>query len=158
MAVFAQQRVDLVCVHQSAEEVRNVAVDVPRCVVLQPAGVALEQQRRGAHLLDLLGDRAFPVGHEPAGQPFQLTVDDEPGAGLEDECRLTDHARVLVHLDSSAAAEDHDLNVRPVARLQRAHGVEAEAPVLAAQQRGAGAEQGAVEIYVDAAHRSCILP
>src|SRR5262249_8421536 len=68
--------------------------------------------------------------------------------------RLAEQARVLHHLCLAAAREDHDLDLGPVARLQRAHGIEAEAAIGVAQQRGARAEQGAVEVDVYAAEHA----
>ena len=57
MAVLGQHAVGLRGVDEAAEQVRDFALEVPRLVVLQAPGVVLEQQRRRAGALDLLGDR-----------------------------------------------------------------------------------------------------
>ncbi len=82
MAVLGEQPVDLGRVDEAAEEVRDLALDVPGLVVLQAALVVLEQQRRRARALDLLGDRQL-AGQQLAGQPVLLAVEHHARAGLD---------------------------------------------------------------------------
>ena len=152
VAALGEQGVDLAGVDEPAEEVRHLAVAVPRVVVLQPPGVVLQQQRGRAGGLDLLVDRAAVAGHEVAGQPDLLAVEHEAGAGLEDVGGLGEQARVLAHRPLAAAGHEHDLGAGAVAGLQRADALQRELLVGVAQQRAARSQQGAVEVDVERAH------
>jgi hypothetical protein len=152
VAVLGEQRVGLGGVDEPAEEVRDLAVAMPRVVVLEPALVVLEQQRGRAHRLDLVVDRAGLAGHEVARQPVLLAVEHEAGAGLEDVRRLADEPRVLHDLRLPAAGHEHDLGAGAITGLQRTHAVQRERAVGAAQQHAAGAEQRRVEVDVDGSH------
>ena len=62
--------------------------------------------------------------------------------------------RVLGHLGAPPAGHQHDLHLGPQARLHRPHAVDADPALAVVQQRGAAAEQRAVEVEVQAARRS----
>jgi len=79
--VAGEQLVGLRDVDGAAEEVRDLAVAVPRIVGLEAAGEVFEQARRGR--ADLVVDRQL-AGLEGPGQPRRLAVDDEARPGLED--------------------------------------------------------------------------
>src|ERR1700730_268638 len=81
-----------------------------------------------------------------------LTVEHHTGACLEDVRVLTQQTRVLADLRAAPARHQHDLDPGTQTRLHRTHAIEADRTVAAVQQRGAAAEQGAVEIDVGAAH------
>src|SRR3954453_6269922 len=84
VAVLIEQRVRLERVDLATEEVRDLAAAVPRVVVFQASGVAIEQQGRRAGGADLLEDRARLPGLQVAREPLLLAVEDEAGADLED--------------------------------------------------------------------------
>ena len=89
--------------------------------------------------------------NEIAGQPLALAVEFERRAGLEDERPQAEQAGVLEHLRPPPAGEDHHLHARPVAGLERPHAEQREVAGIVVQQRRALAEQGAVEVDVEAA-------
>src|SRR5215218_8549899 len=152
-ARLAHRSLGLERVDEPPEEVRYLAVDVPRRVVLEPARVALEQQLRRAELGNLLEDRSF-VRHQVAGEPLQLAVDHQPGPRLEDVGARPDDAGVLEHLRAAPARVKDDLGLSARARLQRPHPDGRERPLAVAQQRRAASEQRAVEIDVQAAQQA----
>ena len=129
-------------------------------MVLEPALEAREEQLRDAALLDLLVDRAVLVGDQLAGEQRRLALDREGAAGLVDVGGLAHQAGGLVDLRLAPAGHDHDLDPGPVAGLEPARLGQREAALGVAEQRAALAEQGAVEVGVDAAqgHRSRPLP
>ena len=135
---------------------RDLALDVPRLVVLEPPGVALEQQRRRAGALDLLGDRQL-ARQQVARQPVLLAVQHHARAGLEDVGALAEQPRVLEHLRAPAPGHQHDLHARAQARLHGAHAVDRHRSLAVVQQRGAAAEQRAVEVEVQAADAHATL-
>jgi hypothetical protein len=94
-----------------------------------------------------------------AGQPVLLALEHHARAGLEDERALAEQARVLLHLRTAATGHQHDLHVGAQARLHRSHPVDRDRPLAVVQQRGAAAEQRAVEVQVQrsapAPSRSC---
>ena len=100
--------------------------------------------------LDLLVDGAVLVGDQVAGQQRRLAVDREGAAGLVDVGGLAHQPRRLVHLRLAPAGHDHDLDAGPVAGLQPARLGQREAALGVAEQRAAPAEQGPVEVGVDA--------
>ena len=57
MPLPGEQPIGLLCIDQPAEQVRYLAALRPRLVVLESAGVCLEQQRRRPARRDLLMDR-----------------------------------------------------------------------------------------------------
>jgi hypothetical protein len=59
-SVLAQELVGLERIDEPPHQVRDLAVQVPGRVVLEPTAVVLEQQPRRAGLLDLVVDR-LPV-------------------------------------------------------------------------------------------------
>ena len=123
---------------------------MPGRVVLEPPVEVLEEQLRDAALLDLLVDGAVLVGDHLAGQQRRLAVDREGAAGLVDVGGLAHQAGRLVDLRLAAAGHDHDLDPGPVAGLQPARLGQREAALGVAEERAALAEQGAVEVGVDA--------
>ena len=151
MAVLDEHAVDLDGVDETAEEVRDLALEVPRLVVLQAPAVALEQQGRRARALDLLGDRQL-ARPQLAGQPVLLPVEHHAGAGLVDERALAEQPRVLEHLRAPPPGHQHDLDAGAQARLHRPHAVDRHPPLAVVQHRGAATEQRAVEVEVQAAH------
>ncbi len=151
VAVLAEQGVGLVDVDLAAEEVGEDAAGVPGLVVLEPPFEVLEQQLRDAAPLDLLVDRADLVRAHLAGHQRRLAIDREGAAGLVDVGGLADQPRRLVDLGLAAAGHDHDLGPGPLAGLEPARLGQREAALGVAEERGPGAEQGAVEVGVDAA-------
>ncbi len=129
----ASSAVDLDGIHQSAEEVRDLALCVPRLVVLQAPGVALQQQRRRTGEFDLLGDREL-AGQQLAGQPVLLPVQHEACARLEDVGALAEQTRVLEHLRAPAPGHQDDLDACAQTRLNRAHAVDRHRPLTVVQQ------------------------
>ena len=123
---------------------------MPGRVVLEPPLEVLEEQPGDAAGLDLLVDGAALVGDHPAGQQRRLALDREGAAGLVDVGGLAHQAGRLVDLRLAAAGHDHDLDPGPVAGLQPARLGQREAPLGVAEERAAPAEQGAVEVGVDA--------
>ena len=88
VAVLLQQRVRVARVDRAAEQVRDLAVQVPRVVVLQAPLEVVEQQLRRAAALDLLVHRADAlVGHVRIGEPLDVGAVDDRRAGLEDVAR-----------------------------------------------------------------------
>jgi hypothetical protein len=75
-----------------------------------------------------------------------LAVEDEAGARLEDERGLPKQTGVLVDLRPPPARHQHDLDVGAQTGLHRADAVERHLTLAVVQQRGASAEQRAVEI------------
>ena len=150
--VVRQQRVRLVHVDEPAQEVRELALAVPRRVRLEPARVALEQQLRRARLLDLLPDR-LAVARLELAEVGVLAVDVQAAPDLVDVGGLPEQARVLHHLRLAPAGLEHHLDARAVARLERARGKQREVALGVAEERRAAAEQRAVEIRVDAPQR-----
>jgi hypothetical protein len=145
-----QQHVRLAHVDRAAEQVRHLAVAVPGRVRLQTTGVALQQQPRGAQLLDLGVDARVLARLQVARQEGQLAVHDQPAADLEDVRALAHQTRVLHHLRAPPARLDDHLGAGAVAGLERARRQEREVAVGGTEQRRALAEQGPVEIGVDA--------
>ena len=143
----------LVDVDLAAEEVGEDAAVVPGRVVLEPPLEVLEEQLRDAARLDLLVDRAALVGHHLAGQQRRLAVDREGAAGLVDVGGLAHQPGRLVDLRLAAAGHDHDLDPGPVAGLEAARLGQREAALGVAEERAALAEQGPVEVGVDASQR-----
>ena len=150
VAVLAEQRVGLVDVDLAAEEVGEDAAVVPGRVVLQPPFEVLEEHLRDAARLDLLVDRAVLVGRHLAGHQRRLALDREGAAGLVDVGGLAHQPRRLVDLGLAAAGHDHDLDPGPLAGLEAARLRQREAALGVAEERGAPAEQGPVEVGVDA--------
>jgi hypothetical protein len=132
-----EQGVRLVGVDQPAEQVRELAPQVPRLVVLEPPGVALEQQRRDAGVLDLLEDGPPVARLDVAGQVDVLAVDVQPAADLVDVGGLAEQPRVLHHLRLAPPRLEHDLHARAVAGLERPRGQQREGALVVAEQRGA---------------------
>src|SRR5215212_2474316 len=151
-ARLAHRPLGLERVDEPAEQVRYLAVEVPRRVVLEPARVALEQQLRRPELGDLLEDRSF-VRHQVAGEPLQLAVDHQPGPRLEDVGARPDDAGVFEYLRAAPPRVEDDLDVSARACLQRPHPDGRECPFAVAKQRCAASEQRAVEIDVQAAQQ-----
>jgi hypothetical protein len=89
-------------------------------VVLQAAGVALEQQRRDAGVGDLIVDGAG-AGPPLAREPVLLPIEHYACPQLEDVRGLGEQPGVLGHLDPPAAGHEHDLGAHPRARLDGAH-------------------------------------
>ena len=88
----------------AAEQVRDLAVQVPRRVVLEPARVALEQQRRAPEASISVEHRLALARHEAAREPLQLAVEHEPGAGLE---------RVGAHAEQAGVVEQRARGAAP---------------------------------------------
>ena len=151
MAVLLEQRIDLKGVDETAKQVRDLALGVPRLVVLQAPRVALQQQRGRPRMLDLLGNAQL-ARHQVARQPLLLPVEHHARAGLVDVGALSEQPRVLVHLCAPSPAHQHHLDVRPHARLDRSHPLDRHAPLAVSQQRRAPSEQGAVEVHI---HTPC---
>ena len=103
--------------------------------------------------LDLLVDGALLVGDHLAGHQRRLAVDREGAAGLVDVGGLAHQAGALMHLRLAPAGHDHDLDPGALAGLQAARLGEREAALGVAEERAALAEQGAVEVGVDALQR-----
>ena len=80
MAVLGQQRVGLERVDVAAQQERHLAVAHERVEALEPAGVALEQERGRTGGLDLLAHAAPVVGPVRPRQPVQLAVEDHAAA------------------------------------------------------------------------------
>ena len=57
-----------------------------------------------------------------------------------------------MHLGAAAARHQHDLDAGAQAGLHRAHALDRDVALAVVQQRGAAAEQRAVEVEVEAAH------
>ena len=150
VAALAEQRVGLVDVDLAAEEVGEDAAVVPGRVVLEPPLEVLEQHLRDAARLDLLVDGAVLVGNHVAGQQRRLALDREGAAGLVDVGGLAHQPGRLVDLGLAAAGHDHDLDPGPVAGLEPARLGQREPALGVAEERAALAEQGAVEVGVDA--------
>ena len=148
--VLGEQAVRLEGVDQAAKEMRDLARDVPRLVVLEAAAIVLEQQRGGAGALDLLGDRQLPR-LQIAREPVLLPVEHEARAGLEDVGPAAEQARVLGHLGAPAARHEHDLHVCAQARLDRARAVDRDRPLAVVHERGAAPQQRAVQVEIQAA-------
>ena len=124
-------------------------------MVLEPPVKAGQQQVARAAALNLIVNRAvLERRHDPARQPLELAVDDDTAPELEDVGRRSDQPRALEHAPLPPAGIQHHLDVGPEAGLERADAHVREAPVVAAEQRRSGAEQGAVEIDIETAHRA----
>ena len=128
-----------------AQEVRDLALEVPRIVLLEREGV-LQGRHRPTGRRPLVGRVA--LGREPR----HLPVEHDPAAHLEDVAGRPEEPGVLVELRAAPARVEDDLDARPVARLERPGAEQREGAVRIAQERGAGAEQRAVEIAEEAAH------
>ena len=150
VALGLEQPVGLLDVDLAAEEVGEDAPVVPGGVVLEPPLEVLEQHLRDAALLDLLVDGAVLVGDHLAGHQRRLALDREGAAGLVDVGGLAHQAGALVHLRLAAAGHDHDLYPGPLAGLEPARLGQREGALGVAEERAALAEQGAVEVGVDA--------
>ena len=154
VVAFAGQRgVRLVYVHEPAEQVRDLAVEVPGCVRLEPALVALEQQGRRARLLHLGVDGLAIAGLELSGEEGLLAVDHHARSHLEDVRGLAEQASVLHHLRPPPPRLDHHLHAGAVACLEGPGRQEREVALAVPEERGAETEQGAVEVRIDAAQR-----
>jgi hypothetical protein len=66
---------------------------------------------------------------------------------------LPEQARVLHDLGLAPSRLDHDLDARPVTRLEGPRRQQREAALGVAEERRAAAQQGAVEVGVDAPER-----
>ena len=132
--MLAYELVDLGGVDLASEQVRDLSPEVPRRVVLEPAAVALEQQRGHAGGSDLVEDRRAVAGLEAIGQPLELAIEHETTADLEDVGGGADQARSLEHRALATPRVDDDLDARAVTRLERADGVKAERAVGVAEQ------------------------
>src|SRR5215213_335103 len=150
VAALVQQRVGLLDIDLAAEEVGEDAAVVPGRVVLEAPLEVLEEQLRDPPLLDLLVDRAVLARSHRAGHQRRLALDREGAAGLVYVGGLAHQPRRLVHLWLAAAGHDHDLGAGPVAGLERPRLRQREAALWVAEQRAALAEQGPVEVGVDA--------
>ena len=80
-----------------------------------------------------------------------LAVDHDQAADLADVGPRPDQLGVLHHRGLAAAGLDHDLDAGAVAGLERARLEHRELALGVAEQRAVAAEQGAVEVGVDAA-------
>ena len=123
----------------------------------RPAKCSSSRCRRAGRL-DLVVDRAgLDARLQAIGQPLQLAVEHQPAAELEDVGACPDQPSGFEHAGLLASGVDHDLDVGPRARFERSGAEQAEAPVGARHERCVGAEQGAVEIHVQAAHRGATV-
>ena len=142
----------------ATEQVRDVAQRRPWRVGFEPAREVLQQQVRRAGRLDLVIDRAgLDARLQAIGQPLQLAVEDQPAAELEDVGASSDQPSGFEHAGLLASGVDHDLDVGSRARFEGSGAEQAEAPVGTGDQRCVGAEQGAVEIHIQAAHRGATV-
>src|SRR5215218_7561047 len=154
VALGREQLAGLAWVDQPSEEVRDLAVEMPGRVELEPPGVALEQQVRGARLANLRVDCEPVARLDVPGEEGQLALDHHAGAHLEDVGALPHEAGVLHHLSAPAPGLDHHLGARAVAGLECAGGEQGEIALGRAEERSALPEQRAVEIGVNAADQS----
>ena len=113
--------------------------------------VALEEEVGSARVGDLAVNGEPVARLELAGEERELPVDHEARPQLEDVGALADQPGVLHHLGAPPARVDHHLRPGPVAGLERPGGQQREVPLGGPEQRRAPAEQGAVEVGVDAA-------
>ena len=158
VAVLGQERVGLEGVDRVAEEeVGDLAGVAPGLVDPQPARVVLEQQRRGARLLDLLVDRLAVARLQPVGEPLELAVEHQAAARLEDVGAQAEHARVVEERGLAAAGVRDDLDLRPGASLERPRAEQRERSFAVVEQRRAAAQQGPVEIEVGGAEHASSL-
>ena len=132
-ALLLERYAGLLEYHEPAKQVRDLALQMPRLVVLQQTGVPLEQQRRRTGALDLLGDREL-VREQLPGQPVVLTVHHRAGARLEDERALPEQPCVLGHLRTPAPGHQHHLHVSAQARLHGAHAGDRHRPLAVVEQ------------------------
>jgi hypothetical protein len=153
-AVLGEQRIGLGRVDLAAQQVRDLAVAQERVVVLEPPGIRLQQQCRRAGVLDLLAHVAPVLGLVGAGQPVDLAVEDDAGAGLEHVAADPERAGVAQQRCPLAAGVDDELDARSRARLERPRAEQREVPVRIVQEGRAAAQERAVEIAVDAPERS----
>ena len=150
VAVLGEQRVGLERVDLAAEQVRDVAPQVPRVVVLEAPRVGLEQQGGRARLRDQIVDRPPVDRDQAAGQQLELAVEHERRARLVDERALAEQARGALDVRPPAAGEQHDLGAGARAGLQGPRAQQRERAVAVVQERAVAAEQRAVEVHVDA--------
>ena len=150
VTLASQQRGRLVGIHKAAEQVRHLAVAVPGVVVLQAPRVVLEQQRRGAGVLDLVVDRPSlaRLRQQRRRHPVLLAVKHDTGTRLEEVGGWPEQPRVLHRLRLAATRHDDEFGTSTNARLHRTSGEQRETAVGVLEQMPARAEQRPVEIYV----------
>src|SRR5205814_9862288 len=92
-AALLEQLVRLARIDRAAHQMRDVAVAMPRVVVLEATGEVIEQQARRARLLDQVVDRLTVAWRQAASEQRLLAVDHQPGANLVDVRGLAERAR-----------------------------------------------------------------
>src|SRR4051812_28027959 len=123
---------------------RELTPLVPRRVVLEPSGVALEQEARRAGLGDQLVDAAPVAGLQVAGEERLLAVDHDAAAKLERERGLAEKPCDLTCRGAPPARNRHHLGAGPVAGLQPTHAQQCECAVGVLEEAAAATEQRAV--------------
>ena len=151
-AVFRQQRVGLPNVDQATHQVADFAMRRPWVVRLEASREMLEQQRRGAGVIDLVVDVALVRRLPLTGQPVALVVEREPRAHLEDGGRLAEQACDLDRRSRPPPRRDDDLDPRARARLNSSRALQCEGLVGVTEEPTARPEKRAIEIDVKSAH------
>ncbi len=142
--VLLEQPIRLAGIHVAAHEVRDLPVEVPRRVVLEPPRIGVEQKPRRARLLDQLVHRLAVDRLQAAREVRLVSVDDDAAADLVDVRGLPEQSRVLHHLRLAATRLDNHLGARSMTDLERPCRQHGEIAVRVAEHGGVSAEQSAV--------------
>src|ERR1019366_7681927 len=102
VTALGQQAIYRGSLDEATEQMRDLALHVPRLVGLQAPAAGLEQHRGRPRALDLLGDAEL-AGHQLPGPPMLLAAEHHTGTGLEDKGALSEQACVLEHLSAAPA-------------------------------------------------------
>ena len=154
MAVLGQQRVGLEGVDQPAEQVRDLAAR--RATARGTRGArrsarAAAPARRSRSICSAIVRSSGARARRSASAPRRRA----PARRRPRRCTSAWPSRRASSHTCACRRPDirHDLDVGPQARLDRAHALERERALAVVQQRGAAAEQRAVEVEVDGSGR-----
>ena len=153
VAPLLEQPVRLLGVDLAAEEQRELSLLVPGAVPLEAPGEVLEELVGDAAIDHRLGQGLAGIDLDVAHELRPLSIDHHQAADLADVRPRPDQLGVLHHRGLAAARLDHHLDVGAVTGLQRASLEHRELPLGVAEERAPAAEQGPVEVGVEAAER-----
>ena len=138
----------------AAEQVRYLPPERPWRVVLEPAGEAVEQQRRRARTLDLGVDRPAARAGNDRRRSATPARRRPPARSRARRCRSSSRSAALSSNTRDCRRPENRTTSTSAraASLKGAHPVAREAAVGSTQQRRRRTEQRAVEIHVEAAH------